>query len=295
MTLRDIDTPIFTEEQRAAFHRDGFLLVEDFITPQECEAALARYAPLFRGEFETGLIPDEWNWREGRDPKDVTRQICNGWKADRTIARVVLQPKIGRACAELMDWPGARINQDNVLWKPPRGKALGFHQDDSYQDWIEPRSLCTCWMPLEPTTAEGGTMSYVRGSHRWDLSDKIAQFHAPEDFTADLRRAAAEAGAPEPVFVPVVLPRGGAAFHHGRTWHGSAPNTTDRPRRSLVAHCMRSDARFAEEGGVSPVYSRYRRQDTDDMDEAFFPILWTRDGYRSPWLRHALGTADALS
>ena len=39
---------------------------------------------------------------------------------------------IGRACAILRGWPGARINQDNVIWKPPATAALGFHQDDSY-------------------------------------------------------------------------------------------------------------------------------------------------------------------
>ena len=52
----------------------------------------SRFAPLFRGEFETGLYPDEWNWREGRDAGDLTRQICNAWKSDRGVARAVLHP-----------------------------------------------------------------------------------------------------------------------------------------------------------------------------------------------------------
>ena len=40
---------------------------------------------MFRGEFETGTEPDEWNWRFGKDPEDVTRQICNAWKSDYLI------------------------------------------------------------------------------------------------------------------------------------------------------------------------------------------------------------------
>jgi len=35
---------------------------------------------------------------------------------------------------------------------------------------------------------------------------------------------------------------------------------------------------------VSYIYSRYRRADDLTMDESFFPILWTQDGYRTPFL-----------
>ena len=44
-----------------------------------------RIEPLFKGEFETGIEPDEWNWKSGRDSNDVTRQICNVWKSDNLI------------------------------------------------------------------------------------------------------------------------------------------------------------------------------------------------------------------
>ena len=35
---------------------------------------------------------------------------------------------------------------------------------------------------------------------------------------------------------------------------------------------------------VSAIYSRYKRHGDDTMDESFFPILWTADGYRTPFL-----------
>lgn len=276
-----------SEEQRQRFREDGFLVVERFLDPALAEAAAARFEPLFRGEFEAGLQPDEWNWREGRDDPSLTRQICNAWKADRAVARVVLDEVVGRWIALLMDWPGARINQDNVIWKPPGAKALGFHQDDSYQDWIVPQAMATCWMALDATSAAGGTIEYVRGSHRWDLSGKIAQFHAPEDERSDLRKAAEAAGIAEIDAVPIEVPRGGAVFHHGRTWHGSGPNRGASPRRSAVSHCMRSDAEH-HPTVRSPIYSRYKRAGETRMDESFFPILWTRDGARSAWLEDYL-------
>ena len=271
-----------TKKDIEDFHRDGFVVVEGVLAPPVIEVARARLALLFRGEFDTGVRPDEWNWREGRDDPALSRQICNGWKADRTVAGVVLREDIGRACARLRAWPGARLNQDNVIWKPPGCKALGFHQDDSYQHWIQPNQMMTCWITLDDTKAEQGTIEYVPGSHRWPLSPPIEQFHAPEDPLADFRRAAAEVGA-TPEFCPIEVAAGGAVLHHGRTWHGSRENRGTAPRRSLVSHCMSSHSRF-HESKVSPVYSRYKRVGSTKMDESFFPILWREDGYRTPWL-----------
>jgi ectoine hydroxylase-related dioxygenase (phytanoyl-CoA dioxygenase family) len=60
--------------------------------------------------------------------------------------------------------------QDNVIWKPVGARPLGFHQDNSYLDWFTPSETLTCWISLDDTTAEGGTMEVVRGSHRWGNS-----------------------------------------------------------------------------------------------------------------------------
>ena len=265
-----------------AFERDGFVIVGNVLSDDEIGTARARFEPLFRGEFETGLQPDEWNWREGRDDADLTRQICNGWKADRTVASIVLRQDIGKTCATLREWPGARINQDNVIWKPPKGKALGFHQDDSYQAWIEPNEMMTGWITLDDTMVDQGTIEYVRGSHLWPLSPPIAQFHAPDDPLTDMERAAKQAGV-RPDIVAIEVPAGSVVFHHGRTWHGSRANAGSGPRRSLVAHCASSDARF-HPINVGPIYGRYKRAGSLEMDESFFPILWRNDGYRTEWV-----------
>jgi ectoine hydroxylase-related dioxygenase (phytanoyl-CoA dioxygenase family) len=164
-----------------------------------------------------------------------------------------------------------RINQDNVLWKPPGARSLGFHQDDSYQDWGSPSQMMTCWVTLDDTHATSGTIEYVRGSHMWPKSGPIKQFHAPDDEVSDMR-AAARVAECEPDVVAIEVPAGSAVFHHGRTWHGSRNNHGSSHRRALVSHCMSSETTFAD-GAVSPVYGRYRRSGTNEMDESFFPIL----------------------
>ncbi len=264
------------------FHEDGFLILDNLISPDEAARVASRFEPLFRGKFETGLYPDEWNWREGESPPDRTRQICNAWKSDRTVANLVLRPEIGRLAATLAGWPGARIGQDNALWKPPGAKSLGYHQDNSYVDWVVPAEYITVWIALDKTTAGGGTIEYARGSHRWGRFPAMGAFHAPKDYRESLRIAADKVGKKLEI-VQVEVPAGGCAIHAGGTWHGSGPNRGDAPRRAAVAHCISSDARF-HPTEVSYIYNRYKRVDDQAMDESFFPILWTRDGYRTPFL-----------
>jgi ectoine hydroxylase-related dioxygenase (phytanoyl-CoA dioxygenase family) len=219
----------------------------------------------------------------GRDRQDLTRQICNAWKSDLTIASIVLKPMVGEAAARLRGWPGAKIGQDNLIWKPPGTKPLGFHQDDSYNEWIVPGEMLTCWTTLDDTKAGQGTIEYVRGSHKWPVAPPIKQFHAPDDALADLRPAAEAAAVSDFEIVPIEVPAGAAVFHHGRTWHGSRDNRGEKPRRSVVAHCISSAAKF-HPNKVSYIYSRYKKRDSVEMDESYFPVLWREDGYRSPWL-----------
>ncbi len=73
-------------------------------------------------------------------------------------------------------------------------------------------------------------------------------------------------------------------IHSGRTWHGSDRNrSADRVRRSIGVHLLRHDVRFAEEG-VGYIYGRYKREGDTELDESFFPILWTASGYRTPFV-----------
>lgn len=269
------------------FSKDGFIVRESALSKDLVDMAKDRFEKLFAGRYATGLTPDEVNWQSGRDPNDVTRQICNAWKADPGLAQILLSESLGEACASLMNWPGTRLNQDNIFWKPPGGKALGFHQDSSYEAWVVPHEMVSCWIALDDTHATGGTVEYVRGSHLWPLDSMIEKFHAPDDPLSEMRQAAEREGITEPEVVPIEVPAGGCVFHHGNTWHGSRANQRNTPRRSIVAHCMSSAARFSE-SNTGAIYSRYQRFGDTTMDESFFPILWQNDGHRSPFLEDYL-------
>jgi ectoine hydroxylase-related dioxygenase (phytanoyl-CoA dioxygenase family) len=261
---------------------------EGLISDRALELLRARYERLFDGDYETGIRPDEVNWVPGRDPEDRTRQICNGWRADSVVAAQVLSARTGRLAAQLSGYRGVRILQDNVLWKPPGTKAIGFHQDSSYADYLVPPEMITCWLSLHDTTGDAGPLEFVRGSHTWPKSPPArTEFHAPDDWLAGPRTAAPEGTELETV--PVVVEAGGGSFHHGLTWHGSAPNTSGTvARMALVSHFVPVETRF-HETNVDVNYSRYRRRGDLSLDESFFPVVWTQSGYRTPWLAELPG------
>jgi len=118
--------------QKASFDDDGFVVVDRLIDPLKIPALHQAFDDLFNGNFETGVRPDEVNWQQGESDPGLSRQICNGWKANRDIARIVLDENIGRTIASLAGWSGIRIMIDNVIWKAPVTKSLGFHQDNDY-------------------------------------------------------------------------------------------------------------------------------------------------------------------
>jgi ectoine hydroxylase-related dioxygenase (phytanoyl-CoA dioxygenase family) len=275
----------WTDAQVEQFDRDGFVIVERFVDEQAVELLRSRFEPLFAGSYETGIKPDEVNWVPGRDREDRTRQICNGWKADRTIATQVLSERSGRLSAELVGWDGIRLCQDNCIWKPPGTKSLGMHQDGSYLDYLVPPEMITCWIALDDTSAEAGTITYAAGSHRWPRSpENRGEFHAPADWLAPVHRALPEGEELE--LVPIEVPAGGAAFHHHLTFHGSGPNTGGVHRRAVISHFVRAETIF-HPTHVDPNYSRYCRVGDLSLDDSFFPVVWTRDGGRSAWLDEA--------
>lgn len=90
-----------SDEQKQQFDRDGFLIVKNVLSSEQIEALRTHLHKIFDGNFETGVYPDEWYGRNGQSLPQATKEICNGWKADNTLASLVLSPGLGRVCSRL--------------------------------------------------------------------------------------------------------------------------------------------------------------------------------------------------
>jgi len=263
-----------TRAQVEAYRADGFVIVPDYLASEEVAAVRDRFEPLFAHRWTTGVPPDEVNYTAGDTAADRTRQLCNAWRSDPVVARTVRDPRHGCFAAQLEGAPGMRLIQDNVLWKPPGGQAVGAHRDNAYNGWLDPVNMTTCWMALDDTSADGGTIHHVRGSHRWPPTPTADNFHAPDDWLAHAHAVAPDGVDVDALLVPVEVPAGGAAFHHGWTLHGSPPSCrSDRPRRSIVAHLGRVDTRH-HPTVRHPVYSQYLVAGSLDLPTEHFPPVW---------------------
>lgn len=273
-----------SDDMASRFEDDGFLIVEDCLDKDQIHALRASFPRIFAGDFDTGVYPDEWHWREGISLPDVTRHMCNAWKSDLAIAGLALSADVGRIATWLSGWSGVKLGQDTIWWKPPGSKAVTLHQDTSFMDFLSPPKTITCWFTLDDTHRDAGTLEYVRGSHRWPLTPLPKDFHAPDDYRALMKHSAAAAGITNPEIVPIEVPAGSCVFHAGEIWHGSGPNITgERMRRSIGLHMIPQAAVFSDRPG-GYIYRRYQRTGDPVLDESYFPLLWSEEGRRTEWI-----------
>ena len=275
-----------------------------------------RMDKLFRGEFETGIYPDEWHWREGISKPNAAREICNSWKSDRSIAAIVLSEKIGAFISRVMGWESVRIAQDDLVWKVPsvqqqphtdvrRIDTVGFHQDSAYiSNQFEPydNNSVTLWIALDDVENDSGCLEYAVGSHKWKplqhrmngeeevpssaIDKEISDFHSSDEssYRQGLSLAARLAGVSGNQIEIEKMPvkEGYAILHHQDIYHGSAPNRRSRHRRALVAHYIRGDVEFRQDRGATYIYGRYKRYNSVALDDTFFPIIYGNK--RTEWL-----------
>ncbi|MBW4695780.1 MAG: phytanoyl-CoA dioxygenase family protein [Lyngbya sp. HA4199-MV5] len=278
-----------TQAQLHQFHEDGFLIVENLLEEALVDRLVKRVEPLFSGEFETGVYPDEWYWNPSLGLPGASGQMSNVWKSDRAFASVILAAKIGEIGAAVGGWKGSRLLSDSLWMKPYGASETTLHQDSMYSFYHTPQELVTCWIALSHAVKGASTIEYVRGSHRWMLSGAVPEFHAPSrSYRWEMEQAAERAGVGKPEVLELEMKPGSCAFHHGHMWHGSGKNQMpDVIRRSLVMAYIPAESRFQPTGSYVPggyIAGRYKRFGDDTMDESFFPIVWQEDGYRTPFL-----------
>lgn len=274
----------------ATYRTDGFLVIENFITRAELELLRERLERVLNGDFDRVCEPDDYHWKKSRDPENVTRFMGPVWRCDSALGRFTFSSDHARVVAALEGVASVRLYNDYVWCKPEGGKPLDLHQDAAYNTWLVPPQVAACWIALDDTHADGGTLYYVRGSHRWGAQPPetvVPPSQGPVDpndlsWTAYLRQVAPEGAEIE--LVPLEVTAGTAAFHSGWTWHGSGPNTrAGTVRRSYTAHFLNAAAK-RHPIVRDPIFSRPYTPGERDLDESTFPILWSSDGYRSPWI-----------
>ncbi len=248
--MNDIDPQLLPTEADVAHYREhGWYispcLFDDDTLDRAVQASEVYYAGLHQQRIE---LPNQrtynlaWWQGTGADKlrkNDYTTTIVPELNA---LLRV---PALG-ATAALLAGEDVRLWHDQLLYKPPSPpeapQAVGWHTDFGYWRTCSSPDMLTAWVPFTDVDEKIGTITFIDGSHRWPENNHLNFFSSD---LAGLEKQFATGGAPV-VKAPAIMRRGQVSFHHCKTIHGSPPNTTDAPRRSIALHLQPASNTYVE-------------------------------------------------
>lgn len=221
-----------TDEQIARYERDGYLVVNEFTTPEECARVKTIYDRLFAE-------------RAGRDRGDQFDLAGSDEEGKEAKLPQILSPHTyAPELVETLAWANALelMRQvygtdevglgDHAILKPARnGAPTPWHQDEAYWDPNTRYRSLSIWLPLQDTSVDMGCMWFVPGSHRRDVQPHRpiggdTRVHGLElDPALDIDLSSA---------VACPLLAGSVTVHDSRTLHYAAGNHTDEPRRAWI-------------------------------------------------------------
>lgn len=268
-----------TAEDVAFFEETGYWIAPKIIDDNRLEALRRHMTFIYNEIYETGRAPHRGYWKPGAGQ---LRKTDNTHWSDLTIRELVIDPVIGAIAAELMRTDIIRLWHDQLLFKPGRaaGEAeetanVGWHQDYHYWQCAAKPSLVTAWVAFDDVDLANGCMQIVKGSNHWGLVN-VNNF-----FEQDLKKQESTMNVPENFSfepVPLIMKAGQVSFHHAMTLHGSGPNNTLRPRRSIAIHLMTGETRYraGTRGDGHMNVELFKPSDGDLFDGSMFPVLYNR-------------------
>ncbi|HLK59454.1 MAG TPA: phytanoyl-CoA dioxygenase family protein [Chthonomonadaceae bacterium] len=284
-SIQEPHPPLLPSDADVCFYREnGYWLAPRILSGEELETLRDHYTRVVDGVYETGRTPWSRHPPLG-EPVNRIVKIDNTYWTDATLAWLACHPLLGAMAARLAGASAIRLWHDQLLFKPPdSGEAgnVGWHQDYHYWQCTDPPNLLTAWVALDDVDEENGCMQMAPGSHRWGLLSEGDFLN--KDLYGLRQRIEAVHGQPfETVFCK--LPAGAVSFHHCLTVHGSGPNRSQRPRRSLVVHLMPEGTKYRantpSEGHMN--VRLFHGQEGDCFAGPYFPVLFREGVMENPW------------
>jgi phytanoyl-CoA hydroxylase len=259
-------------EQLARYRRDGFLLLEGFVAPAECDRLRARMDEILPGLVgeDTRTVFSTTDQRHAQDAwfldsGDQVRCFFEAGALDKAGALRVppglAVNKVGHALHDLdpvfdafsrqpaladvardLGLVEPLLLQSMYIFKQPRiGGEVACHQDSSFLH-TEPLSCVGLWFALEDATLENGCLLAEPGGHRRPLHQRfVREGRSTRMVTLD--------PTPLPVdgLVPLPAAKGSLILLHGCLPHRSTANLSHRSRHAYTLHLVDGACRYSSD------------------------------------------------
>ena len=283
----EISEEVFSSVHEA-YEEKGFYVLEKSILRAPVERFRARLDAILDGEYDEGCAPTKLPSKAARNAKrdpakyklPQTLHMINVHHADALFRSLATSPEIGRLVAKATGWNRVRLAEDQVWMKPPQARALAYHCDTTYFDFT-PKEVCTVWITFDSLEDVGvGPLEYCVGSHKWGSEKRrgcAGKFFDSHYRALMLACAEEQTGSSEVDIETVNAEPGGGSIHNGRTWHGSAANTTTSTmRRGMGMHFIHGDAVFQDEseGPISKLWLQFKTPGSNALSDEAFPLVY---------------------
>ena len=228
---------MISDDTVRAYARDGVVVVPDVLDAATLTRLRGVIAELVAAAAGIDAHDDVYDLEPGHTAAEPrVRRIKSPHKVHAAFDAAVKHPAVLGILKKLIG-PGLRLHGSKLNMKSAKyGSPVEWHQDWAFYPHTND-DILAIGVLLDDTDLSNGPMLVAPGTHRgpvWSHHGEDGRFAGlidPDLIGAEIGRA-----------VPCMGRAGSMSFHHVRSLHGSALNTSDRPRNLLLFEVAASDA-----------------------------------------------------
>ena len=215
------------QELCETFHKDGFVIVPNFLPPDEFADLNDNLDRYIREIVPTLSDADAFYQVSGR--VETLKQLQHMGSFDSFFADYIEHPR-WLSCAEALLGERAYAKEPEWFNKPPASAHATPPHQDNYYFCLLPPNVLTMWLALDRVDEENGCLRYVRGSHHLGLrphgkTSVVGFSQGITDYGPD----------DEDKEVVIRLNPGDLVCHHGELIHRAEANSSaSRTRRAFA-------------------------------------------------------------